>query len=633
MRSILTINPRLRWVLFAAAAMLLCCCAEAVPDTDQVPDDPPIEIEIIGIEAPDPVLIGSYVEVAARGVQVDDTDVTLVLTDELAIASTELERISVSKGGTHLFEMTELGLNSFGPGSFPMTAVLEADGRQSAGFSLSMNLATDLSVSLTEALGGATYKNAQMVLRGAGFIASNEGTLEAIVDGTYTAEATGVQATVSTTLPVELAEENSRDRALLRLTTAIGGIEPGDFNGTITVRSTLLSGFASQSDSTSVSLTFAAPIVFDAQPSAFYLGQLVSFSGGGFLGSPEEPSEATVMSFDGTFTDDKGNTSDFGPTETVVVYESGEQVGWGIEPAEIGNELVSIFFGARRGTFEGSITPIVIQGTNEWVGDSTQLRLELSGMTQVVYVVFLPGFYDSLRHYGLSSASAQIEEVIFLRMEQIYQDYAVEFRSEEPTDVLSSAYARLEIGGPDPNGRGLLGYDNTPGKDVGNLRLFDALGGANAETQADGYPGYGGVFIDSYLYWSAHPGLDGDRPFGAPPPDSLFDEIFDPVRNQPATLSEAEGVGDTSRLEGVSRAIQALGSIIGETAAHEIGHSLGLAQPYGPDDQYHSAFPGDGCLMDSGGSRPLGERAGQPGYPTTRFCFDSPTYLEEILGD
>ncbi len=187
----------------------------------------------------------------------------------------------------------------------------------------------------------------------------------------------------------------------------------------------------------------------------------------------------------------------------------------------------------------------------------------------------------------------------------------------------------VEIGGPDPNGRGLFGYDNTPGKDVNNLRLFDAIGGANAETQMDGFPGFGGVFVESLFGFSEHPpeGL----PTGGPDPDPLFDEIFDGVRATPATLAEVRGEG--SRASEVEHAIDALSSIIGETSAHEIGHSLGLADPFGSSPVFHNAGDGPGCLMDSGGSRPLGERAGEPGFSATRLCGDSPAYLDGILGD
>ena len=202
---------------------------------------------------------------------------------------------------------------------------------------------------------------------------------------------------------------------------------------------------------------------------------------------------------------------------------------------------------------------------------------------------------------------------------------------EAPADAMPSAVATLEISGPDPNGIGLFGYDNTPGKDVGNIRLSDSIGGTNAEVQEDGAPGYGGVFIESYLWWSSHPGLDLDRPSGAPPADPLFDEIFDAVRSSPAILSEQQGQGDPGRVFVVQRAVRALGSIIGETAAHELGHSFGLAQPNGSKTAYHSQVPGVGCLMDPGAERPLFERAAEPGASPVVFCADEPSYLEGVL--
>jgi hypothetical protein len=213
----------------------------------------------------------------------------------------------------------------------------------------------------------------------------------------------------------------------------------------------------------------------------------------------------------------------------------------------------------------------------------------------------------------------------------IYLPWSVDLRFDEPDDFSRASYSVVEIGGPDPNGVGLFGYDNTPGKDIGNLRLFDSIGGTNAETQMDGFPGYGGVFVESFLYWSENPGLPGDAPGGAPDPDPLFDMIFDPVRESPATRAEARGEGEAERVAAVAAAIRALGSIIGETTSHEIGHSLGMAQPYGSPTVYHNDFNGDGCIMDSGGDRPLGERMALDGFTTTMFCYDHPMYLEEVL--
>ncbi|MFT5356634.1 MAG: hypothetical protein ACI9KE_003859, partial [Polyangiales bacterium] len=172
------------------------------------------------------------------------------------------------------------------------------------------------------------------------------------------------------------------------------------------------------------------------------------------------------------------------------------------------------------------------------------------------------------------------------------------------------------------------GYDNSPGKDVGNLRLFDTIGGANAETQSDGYPGYGGVFIDGFLFFSES---DAPAEGAGPEPDSLFDEIFAGVRNAPATLAEVEGRG--GRAAEVERAVEALSNMVGETSAHELGHSFGLADPLGSSTVFHNRANRPGCLMDSGSSRPFGERSAQPGFEATHVCGDNADYLDDILGE
>jgi hypothetical protein len=294
-------------------------------------------------------------------------------------------------------------------------------------------------------------------------------------------------------------------------------------------------------------------------------------------------------------------------------------------------ELVSELFGARRGTFRGTATVVVIKGTDELVGDPVPFMFMLAPVQQVVWLKFLPGFYDSLALFGLGSAAGVIEARVEERIESIYGDWLVDIRRLEPNDFSPNGYAITEIGGPDPNGVGLFGYDNTPGKDIGNLRLHDKIGGTNAETQADGNPGYGGVFVESFLYFSTHPGLPSSTG-GGPEPDPLFDEIFDPVRNAPATLAEVRGEGSPDRVAVVERAVHALASIIGETSAHELGHSFGLADPYGSRTTYHNDVDDEGCLMDSGGSRPFGERADQPAFAPSGLCHDAPGYLTEILG-
>ena len=100
-----------------------------------------------------------------------------------------------------------------------------------------------------------------------------------------------------------------------------------------------------------------------------------------------------------------------------------------------------------------------------------------------------------------------------------------------------------------------------------------------------------------------------------------------------ASLAETRGEGEPARIAAVERAIRALASIIGETTAHELGHSFGLAQPYGERNVFHNDADGEGCLMDRGGERPLAERAEEPDAAPTTLCYDEPAYLAEILGD
>src|SRR6185503_6042378 len=84
------------------------------------------------------------------------------------------------------------------------------------------------------------------------------------------------------------------------------------------------------------------------------------------------------------------------------------------------------------------------------------------------------------------------------------------------------------LAGSDPNGKGLFGYDNTPGKDINNLRLYDKIGGVNAQTLEDGNEGYGGVFIESFFRLGKHPNQFGE--FNPDMSDEIFDQVFDPFR-------------------------------------------------------------------------------------------------------
>ena len=202
----------------------------------------------------------------------------------------------------------------------------------------------------------------------------------------------------------------------------------------------------------------------------------------------------------------------------------------------------------------------------------------------------------------------------------------------------------VEIAGPDPNGLGLLGYDNTPGKDRDNVRLDDRIGGVNAQTLESGLPGFGGVFMESLFSFSFHPptGTVGSADVAT----ESFDQIFDPLRpdrgGQAVTsadfaggavpvLSSGATCPASARPDRIACAVFVLGSVVGSTVSHEVGHSLGLAEPLGSLEEFHNKGDLEGRLMDAGSARSFEERAELMGQGPSRFCVESYEYLRGIL--
>src|SRR5690606_34237673 len=146
---------------------------------------------------------------------------------------------------------------------------------------------------------------------------------------------------------------------------------------------------------------------------------------------------------------------------------------------------------------------------------------------------------------------------------------------------------------------------------------FDKIGGVNALTQLDGYPGYGGIFVESLFAFSQHPGALAQGNDGA---DPVFDQLFDPFRpdvgGSPVSGGELSGLSPLGSGEvcpagdGPTQfdcAVWALGSLIGTAVSHEIAHSLGLADPGG--EAFHNSGDWPNALMDAGGARSFRERA------------------------
>ena len=96
-----------------------------------------------------------------------------------------------------------------------------------------------------------------------------------------------------------------------------------------------------------------------------------------------------------------------------------------------------------------------------------------------------------------------------------------------------------------------------------------------------------------------------------------------------AVLSDGAACPGTDRKSKLECAIFVLGNLIGGTLSHEIGHSLGLANPY--MEGFHNAGDAPARLMDAGGDRPFPERAELLDTAPGEFCDDEYAYLRQIL--
>jgi hypothetical protein len=543
-----------------------------------------------------------------------------------------------------------------GGGTFVGTATVEVESpvdqrlHVSAPRPLTLGLRESLEPRIDTVQTGVIFVNEQIVVEGDGFLlGGDEGETVAVVEGCYRREGT------SACLPVPArtvsgTPDSPFDRTRLSFAFApeIAGIRPGDFVGQVRMENHHgedAGAVVLPAPAWPIDFTIVPPRIFSFSPTTASLGQYVDIRGGGFVGlppdAPDQTQLVTLIHFVGTFTPAAAGGAQASAVDLTLIpeFESGARVRYVMnEEDELGQRV-----DLRRltGTFAGTATPIIQHGSDEVIGDPVTVSLEVAPVKQVVWLHFLPSYVESLRHFGLRALDARIRARVLAVARRDYAGVNVEFRTSQPTDF--AAFAQVDIAGPDPNGLGLLGYDNSPGKDLGNLRLYDRIGGVNATTQEDGYPGFGGVFVESFFGFSLDPGGFAKRLDGGASP--VFDAIFDPFRpdrgGRPVLAADvAAGVPDrpsgagceraSGRAERASCAVWVLGSMIGTTMTHEVGHSLGLANPTEPQ-AFHNSGDEPNRLMDSGGARTFLERAELMGEGPAVFCDGEYAYLREIL--
>jgi hypothetical protein len=531
-------------------------------------------------------------------------------------------------------------------GSFVGTAQVVSNYRPTATqiasppLSVTLELATTLEPVLADVqVGGLIYVNDPLPIEGDGFLLGGvEGSTLAVVEGCFELdEAPGDCAPVGPVeVPLVPLDPEDRTRATFAFSPAIAGIRPGYFNGTIALRNTHASGEIV--DGTSIAdvdyQMLATEILATGTSSGTgaSLGQYIDIDGGGFLGGTEG---LTILELDGTYTPDGSPEGAPVSLQLIPEFVDGRRVRYVINEDDGLGTAIDVRL--ATGIFDGTMTPLVSYGGDEVEGPALPLMFAILPVKQVVWVRFQASYVESLRVFGLRALDSMIRERILEVMRRDYETINIEFREEEPTDF--ALFGTVDISGPDPNGLDLLGYDNSHGKDIGNERLFDNVGGVNALTQQDGFPGFGGVFIESLFAFSEHP-PEGDE---SDVSDPVFDDIFDPFRPDEGTpftsadlamgqvpkLTSGGGCPTDERLYQAACAVWVLGSMIGTTTSHENGHALGLADPLGM--RFHNLGDAPNRLMDAGGARTLNERAELAGEGPAMFCDDEYQYLREVL--
>jgi hypothetical protein len=546
----------------------------------------------------------------------------------------DFNTMTVAVDGT---KIDELGGNTDFSGEVFVEFVSAQDGDiyRSGTLTQELRFRRSLTPSPTGIVQGVIFVNDRIEVDGNGFLlGGDEGTTYARVTGCFKL------GTSTTCTPIEQQEialqprtELSRIEASFPFSPKMVGIRAGQFVGQVTIINKHGSGTDIPAPPIDVTYDLVTAQVFSTDPPAASLGQFVNVRGGGFVGG--EPSALTQLELQGYF-----NKTGMAPAPVTMFlipeFVEGRLVRYVLNTDdELGH---SLDLRNETGKFTGRITPIVSYGSVTVRGVSTNVAFDITPVKQVVYLEFTPSYVEGLRDFGLRAVDSRIRDRIIKVLERVYEGVNMDFRTEPPTDY--SLYMSVALMGVDPNNMGLFGYDNSPGKDSGNLRLYDKLGGVNAVTQQDGYPGFGGVFLRSLMAFSKHPGSFARSVPGA---DPLFDTIFDPFRpdrkgepvassdlaGNPPALTNGSSCPSSDRRGRVQCAIYTLGNLIGGTLAHEIGHSLGLSNPY--SDGFHNPGDAPARLMDSGGDRPFMERAELMGQRGGVFCDDEYEYLRQIL--
>jgi hypothetical protein len=530
------------------------------------------------------------------------------------------------------------------------------DGREYA--SAEKEVAVQLVDKLTPSWGAAPPTPSQLCLNGmvpidgGGFLlGGGEGATKVRLQGCFRPRGSTVCAHVNVETVATPATEFDRSRAYFRYPTSIGGAQAGRFEGTMRLRNVHASGEITESSPAPLNVDILPPSIRSVTATSASLGGYVYFDGCGFIGG--EAGEATLLRISGgTFTPDDGSAPQSIALTLVPEPVSGERVRYVISESDALGQILRPR--QRSGRLQLRVAPVVQKNGTQLAGADTPVEFRLQPVRQVVVVEYLSTFRDVLAKYGLVELEDQVKGCVRNVIKQTYAGVNVDVRGVDPTDY--ALYARVVIADTDPNqGANRCGLDvsgtSASDRDRGNLRLDDVVGGFNATGGRNAH--FGGVFPNCYFdLFSLHGVSDAVLTrlnATVKAEGQAFDQIFDALRPDLggraataaerlalASLPEEDGTSCPSaggdRLKAVSCAAYTLCRLVGETSAHEFGHTMGLANPTINTDSAHNCVDGEHRLMDDGSNRSFFERVPLRGDPKRSLvCQDENDYLRGLL--
>lgn len=611
--------------LAALVALAAACEAESGSEAPQVLLDP-LEVTSAG---PSELLLGTRFVVRGAGFVADDLGSQDVVFHGTAggPATVPAELVDATAVAVTVDAALRDRFTLDGPYAQATVEVVRRPrygaGEDRASVALPLRAVSRLTPTATSVSPAEVYPGAVLRIGGEGFLQLSEGTSLVVLDGEFTTVDPPLQQPVAG-LAVP-GRQLARDVLELPLTPDLFGIRPGRFEGALRV----VNQVPGQPDATSaavsgLALDYGSAVVDSVAPTSVRRGQRVEVTGRGFVPTDSALEATTLILLDGTFTPRTGPALDLSGPNALALFPDGFSGGTRMDyvlRVALDPDGQPAGLGLVPGVFQGSVVPLLLYGQDRVRGTGRELTLSVEPQLQVVYVKFLPSFDDALDDFGLRAVGDRVRARILEVCARDYAGVSVRFQETAPADFVE--YSVVEVLGEDPNEAGLFGLDNTAGKDVGNLRFNDVIGGVNAETGEAGFYPFGGVFVASFLQFSPSLGTDVTLAH------ERFDDVFAPfvpaLGGTPVAADERDG---GPRAAPIAEAERVLGNLVGSTVTHEVGHSLGLAAVEG---NFHNVGDEPNALMDAGAARPFLERAELDGYGPAGFEPHNRAYLERIL--